>query len=228
MTEQIHSATQSGKNEDKKNKNEDEEFVFPLKTDDIERYINERWYGQVDYFNKKAKKSQKKYYIFQTLMIICGALSSLAIALNVDEWFEPHSVSIEKSICAICSFCVVLCSSFERLKKHLEEWMRNRKNCEKLKRELYSYNYNASAYSSFKPTEQATVENDSELPKNNEKNYEKDSLFVERVETIINDYVDDLLSEHKNISDQEIKEIFKKFGQDKNSTGNGGSQKTNS
>ncbi len=105
-------------------------------------------------------------------------------------WWWIQSCDIEKGICAICSFVIVILTGFDRLMKHYEEWHRNRENCEKLNRELYNYHYNVGEYNS--------KDNDNK----------KESIFVDRVETIINDYMKDMLSEKNKFTKQQMDEMI--------------------
>jgi len=110
-----------------------------------------------------------------------------------------RNLDLEKGIVTLCSFLIVIVTGFDKLMKHYEKWHRNRENCEKLKREVYSYYYNVGVY---------------------QKSEEKNALFVERVETIINDYINDMLSEKNGITIEQIKELINKETGEKPTNGN--------
>ena len=263
---------------------------------DINRYIQDRWKDQRDYFDKKSISAQKNYRRIQKWLIILSASSTLVISLHFngvlnllpsqDEirqketwnnyeicynklktmrsclnndtitldslekplliadkeitvlqeqykliylllqsnlnndtvflktvvapkdiqqmgktWTFFHNLDIEKGLCAIFSFIIVLLTGFNRLMKHYEEWHRNRENCEKLNRELFNFHANVGVYQVKDDADLA----DSVLKKKNE------SKFVDRVETIINDYVKDMLSEKDKITQQQINEILGEY-----------------
>ncbi len=265
----------------------------------INRYIQERWKDQRNYFDRKASISQKKYRCIHRWLIVLSALSTLVISLHINGilgvystkeeklyemyndnynnlkeqytsldatvqavldslpnpseikdkntealkvynkkandvisklhkddtdknsnwfsicwhifldwlcsvgkwivevwwqfWWWVQSCDIEKGICAICSFVIVILTGFNRLMNHYEEWKRNRENCEKLNRELYNYHYNIGEYKLRKGEEEK----------------KKESIFVDRVETIINDYTKDMLDEKYKFSKQQMDELEK-------------------
>ena len=105
-----------------------------------------------------------------------------------------RNLDLEKGIVTLCSFLIVIVTGFDKLMKHYEKWHRNRENCEKLKREVYSYHYDVGVYQ--------------KVNKDKDK-YKKNALFVERVETIINDYIHDMLSEKNGLTIEQIKELIK-------------------
>lgn len=150
----------------------------------------QKWNMLYDYYKKSYKTLQNiRQNIQETTNI-----DSLPKPTELKEspqnkwWVFVQNIDIEKGLGALFSFIIVMITGFDKLMKHYDKWHRNRENCEKLKRELYSYYYNVDIY------------------RNKEKN-KKDGIFVARVETIINDYVRDMLNEKNKIIHEHAQEL---------------------
>jgi hypothetical protein len=172
---------------------------------DINSYIDSRWKGQREYFSKKSSEAQGKYVKIQIWIMLCGAISATVLTLDLDSIVHnlgvaaiPEKFSLNKIICGILSMAVVILTGLDKLKQYREEWVKNRKNCERLKREICSYKFNTGAYAEFEGAEDKA------------KISAKDRLFVERVETVLGEDLDEFLNNKNNLSniDTQVRDLI--------------------
>ncbi len=132
----------------------------------------ERCEKQREYFSKEARKSKKSYYRIQVIIIIAALLSSIIVLLPLDD-VKAHQIPLfgkmfpEKTLndkdnlinvtnilTGICSAVIVFLTSLDKLKQHVQNWVKYRVTSEALKREMNLYKHGAGEYAKLKPKEQ--------------------------------------------------------------------------
>ncbi|HPN32608.1 MAG TPA: DUF4231 domain-containing protein [bacterium] len=111
---------------------------------DYEKYYNERYLKEVNWYDKKSINNKRGYYISQYLIIILASLTPI-FALTDLKWLTV----ISSSIIAIMTGLV----KFLKLQEH---WINYRTICETLRKEPYlleaeigDYNKNENKYKKF-------------------------------------------------------------------------------
>lgn len=126
----------------------------------FEKYLNDRYYGQIEWYDKKSLSNQKRYRQYQFSLIVLSALTPVLIAIDLAY---PNN-SILQWIPIVTSVCVAVLTSILKTFKYQENWINYRTICETLKKEYYFYEAGVDEYGEIE---------------------DKDSLFVERVESLI-------------------------------------------
>lgn len=126
---------------------------------DISEYIKNRVEGQINWYEEKANHNKKSFHICQTIIIITSAIIPI---INIID-FATFEIRITSSI---LGGIIVGLTSLIQLKKYQDNWILFRTNEEILKKEKFLYINQAGGYS-------------------NQKQEERDKLFVERIESII-------------------------------------------
>jgi len=131
-----------------------------MDNNEFEKYLQERYFDQVNWYDGKAGKNQKLYIIFQWGLIVLAALTPVMVALSSKfpnaPWFDWIPI--------ISSALVAILGSSLKTFRYQENWINYRATCELLRKEYYLYQAGVDEY------ESAT---------------NKDSLFIDRIETII-------------------------------------------
>ncbi|MEO5998070.1 MAG: DUF4231 domain-containing protein [Chitinophagaceae bacterium] len=133
----------------------------------FDKYKEERYIDQMKYYSAKAGKNQKKYRQFQWILIILSALTPVVAALNGIKGVttdSTYSNSMTILVVAISSIVAILTTGMKTF-NYQELWLTYRSTYEKLKPEIYYYEFNIADYG--KP------------------GIDKESLFVSRVEAIL-------------------------------------------
>jgi hypothetical protein len=125
-----------------------------------EQYIQERWDGQYDYYRKASSRNKKKYQILKGVEIVLAALVPFLAALITDK-----NAEVMKIVVGIIGVGIALTSGMLMLFKYQENWVTYRTTMESLKSEKYLYLTRTGPY----------------------KNKEASNLFIEKVESILND-----------------------------------------
>lgn len=147
-----------------------------MDTATFNEYLEKRYYDQLKYYGSASAKNQKRYKNFQWILIILSTLTTILAALPRSGKFDMQYVVV------VTAGLVAILTSGLKTFQYQELWVNYRSTIEQLKPEIYYYNFNVGDYG------QAGVD--------------KESLFVSRVEQILN-------KEH------DAWPIFKKF-QDQN------------
>ncbi len=126
----------------------------------FEKYLKERYYPQIEWYDRKAELNHGWYKLLQWGLIILSALTPVLIAIN----FGFPENKILKWIPIISSVMVAILAASLKTFKFQENWINYRTTCETLKKEIYFYEAGIYDY--------ATSEN-------------KEATFVERVENLI-------------------------------------------
>jgi hypothetical protein len=121
-------------------------------------YVENRYKDQMSYYSKAAGKNQKKYKQFQWVLIIFSALTPILAA------FDGKWMSLQIPVVLISAIVAVLTASLKTF-QYQEIWVNYRATDELLKPEIYYYNFSVGPYA--------------------EEGIDKETLFVSRVETIL-------------------------------------------
>jgi hypothetical protein len=124
----------------------------------FEKYLKERYYDQLSYYDKASVKNQKRYRRFQWILIILSAMTPILAALD-GKWF-----SLQIAVIAVSAIVAILTTSLKTF-QYQELWVNYRATHEQLKPEIHYYEFAVGPYS------QAGVD--------------KEAMFVTRVETIL-------------------------------------------
>ncbi len=129
-----------------------------IKNGDVPGYIEKRWKDQREYFSNKSAKMQSIYQRMQIWIIVLSAISAAVLAVNFDEVFgtikmegEEKAIITDKwfnnrIVCALLTMLVVVLTSIDKFMQYREEWIKNRKAAERLKREYCLYRLGAGEY----------------------------------------------------------------------------------
>lgn len=121
-------------------------------------YVENRYKDQMSYYSKAAGKNQKKYKQFQWVLIIFSALTPILAA------FDGKWVSLQIPVVLISAIVAILTAGLKTF-QYQEMWVNYRATNELLKPEIYYYNFGVGPYA--------------------EEGIDKETLFVSRVETIL-------------------------------------------
>ena len=128
-----------------------------METAEFEKYLEERYYPQIKWYDMKAISNQNIYKIIQWIVIILAAVTPVLVAIvDVETWVRWVAVVI--------SALVAIGTSVLKTFKYQESWINYRTTCETLRKEIYYYNASINDYG---------TSNDPM------------ALFIERVETLI-------------------------------------------
>lgn len=123
----------------------------------FKEYLDNRYYDQLKYYENTAGKNQKKYRYFQWVLIVLSALTPVLAAISTDFNLQYVVVSV--------SAIVAILTTGMKTFNYQELWATYRTTAEQLKPEIYYYNYDVGPYG--------------------EDNVNKESLFISRVEAIL-------------------------------------------
>ena len=135
-------------------------FAMTMDQDAFERYIEERYEDQRQWYSRKASFNKKRYYVFQTLIIVLSALTTLTIGLGI---YLPELRWLRLLALAMTGSVTVL-ASLQKVFRFQENWTEYRNTAESLKKERHLHLARLDEYGK---TESA------------------DKLFVARVEDLI-------------------------------------------
>jgi hypothetical protein len=134
----------------------------------FDRYVQERYAAQMDYYRKSSAENQASYKRFQWLLIILSALTPVFAALNniKSTIFGIDIGSHLGLVVVLVSSIVAILTTSLKTFNYQELWSNYRATYERLKPEIHYYHFNAGPY--------AVTGTD------------KESLFVTRIEGILN------------------------------------------
>lgn len=130
----------------------------------FEEYVETRYKKQMDYYSQASGKNHKRYRLFQWILIILSALTPVLAALNGKKIDSAHTIQLDLVVIIISAVVAILTTGLKTF-NYQELWIKYRSTYEKLKPEIYYYNFNAGPY---------TIEG-----------IDKESLFVTRVEAML-------------------------------------------
>ena len=141
---------------------------------DFDKYLEDRYRDQIDWYDREAIKNQGRYRIFQKAVIVLSAITPVLIATGFDQARWP-AVAI--------SAIVAILTSMLKAFKYQENWIDYRTTCETLRKEIHFYRARADAYKEEDP----------------------ESLFVQRVESLISRENTMWLLAHRQAGKEEAK-----------------------
>lgn len=134
-------------------------------------YVANRYRKQMEYYSKTSAKNQKKYKTFQWVLIILSALTPVLAALSSVTGSNEENIKrvvpqfIQILLVVISSIVAILTTGLKTF-QYQELWAIYRTTYEQLKPEIYYYDFSIGPYS--------------------ETGVDKESLFVTRIESILN------------------------------------------
>ena len=135
-------------------------------------YVKNRYIKQMDYYSRASSKNQKRYKLFQWILIILSALTPVLAALNGKEIINKEGNSfvfssqfIQTLLVSVSSIVAILTTGLKTF-NYQELWVNYRTTYEQLKPEFYYYEFNVGPYGAS--------------------GVDKESLFVMRIESILN------------------------------------------
>jgi len=133
----------------------------------FEEYVENRYKDQMNYYSKSASKNQKRYKQYQWVLIILSAMTPVLAALN-GKTFRMGAGSFTmdlQMLVVICAAIVAILTTGLKTFNYQELWVTYRATYEKLKPEIYYYEFNIGPYSAT--------------------GIDKESLFVTRIEAML-------------------------------------------
>jgi hypothetical protein len=124
----------------------------------FKEYVENRYKEQISYYSKAAGKNQKKYKQFQWVLIIFSAVTPI-LAAFIGKWPD-----LQIPVVLISAIVAILTAGLKTF-QYQEMWINYRATDELLKPEIYYYNFSVGPYA--------------------EEGIDKETLFVSRVETIL-------------------------------------------
>ncbi len=121
----------------------------------FDSYLKDRYEDQTQWYDSKSQSAKKVYRILQWSSIVLSALTPILILLQ-SEYGNLLPV--------VCAVTVAIITSALKIFRYQELWIDYRTTCETLKKEIYLYQAGVDQYSTAD---------------------DKESLFVQRVESLI-------------------------------------------
>lgn len=128
--------------------------------EEFQRYLEDRYEDQCQWYSGKASINKSRYYIFQTSLIVFSGLATLTVALGISfpdtNWIRLLAISLTASVTVL--------ASLQKVFRFQENWIEYRNTAESLKKERYLHLARLEEYA---------------------KTDSPDKLFVARVESLI-------------------------------------------
>ena len=147
----------------------------------MEDYLTERVEAQRKWYEERATKNKKKFFTYQTIIIILGAFIPVLVTFEVvvpelKEWGGPITAAIAAVIAVI--------AGLDKLGQPQPNWFNYRANEETIKKEEWLYKYRAGQYRDLG-------------------DQEANRLLVERIESIISADI----ARVTNLNKEEVKDV---------------------
>ena len=126
-----------------------------MNKEDFNRFLNERYFKENAWYDKKANWNHKMYTVFQWAAISLSALAPVLIVVN-EPWSRWLAVAVAVG--------VAIATSALKAFKFQENWLNYRTTCETLRKEIHFYEAGIRCYDAVD---------------------DKEALFVNRVEALI-------------------------------------------
>ena len=152
-----------------------------MKSEEFDQYVKDRYEGQMAYYSKSAGKNQKKYKRFQWILIILSAITPVLAALI------SMCPDLQILVVVVSALVAILTTGLKTF-QYQELWVTYRATQEQLKPEIHYYNFGVGPYG--------------------DKDVDKEALFINRVETILD-------KEHQGWPPAKKMQDDKKKGDDK-------------
>jgi len=125
----------------------------------FDKYLKDRYYDQMNWYDRKAMSNQKCYRFYQWALIVLSAVTPVLVAVDKgDIWPCLWLITL------VSSALVAIMTSALKVFKYQENWISYRTTCETLRKEIHFYESGSGAYESA---------------------VDREGLFVERVESLI-------------------------------------------
>ena len=133
----------------------------------FDNYLEVRYQTQMEYYKNASRTNQKKYKLFQWVLIILSVLTPVFAALKeikvgVNNNLPPFDSNF---VVLVLSSIVAILTTGLKTFNYQELWITARLTYEKLKPEIHYYNFNIGPYGA--------------------QDINKESLFVNRIESIL-------------------------------------------
>jgi hypothetical protein len=135
--------------------------------DAFNKYVEDRYQGQMKYYKDASARNQKMYKRFQWILIILSALTPVFAALKGVKFgpvSSPATVDLNILVLVVSSIVAILTTGLKTF-NYQELWINARTTYEKLKPEIHYYHFDVGPYGAT--------------------GVDKESLFVTRVEVIL-------------------------------------------
>ena len=136
----------------------------------FDKYVQERYIKQMEYYSNSASKNQKRYKTFQWILIVLSALTPVLAALSAVTWSHEKEANtgsqmVQVLLVAVSSVVAILTTGLKTF-QYQELWAIYRSSYEQLRPEYYYYEFAIGPYAAT--------------------GIDKESLFVSRIEAILN------------------------------------------
>ena len=122
---------------------------------DFEEFLKNRYYQQIDWYDRKAARNHWAYKILQSTLIILSAITPVLVVVGG---------ALERWLAVFISALVAIEASTLKVFKFQENWINYRTTCETLRKEIHYYKAKIYGYGNTDDPE---------------------ALFVDGVETLI-------------------------------------------
>lgn len=126
-----------------------------MESSEFEKYLEDRYYPQIEWYDKKSIRNQKIYRILQWGVIILAAVTPVLVTIG-GTW--------ERWSAVVISCLVAIGTASLKTFKYQENWINYRTTCETMTKEIHYYN---AGIDDYKDTDDAM------------------GVFVKRVEALI-------------------------------------------
>ncbi len=137
----------------------------------VDAYIETRLREQQSYFSAKSAACKRKFRLYQTVVIVLGAIIPILVLLDQSKIIPNIWCGI---LTALMSAGISIIAGLEKISQPQTEWINYRRTGEMLKQEEALYRYEAGPYDN--------------LPED-----KKNKLFVQRIENIISNDVNNFV-----------------------------------
>jgi len=126
-----------------------------MNKEEFDKFLTDRYNKEVSWYDRRAKRNQLLYTIFQWAAICLSALTPFLIVIG-EVWSKWLAVAV--------AVLVAISTAALKAFKYQENWINYRTTCETLRKEIYFYEAGIQGYDTVA---------------------DKEALFVERVESLI-------------------------------------------
>lgn len=134
-------------------------LLRPDTTPEERYYLENRWFSQWRYFDKRANENKKNYLFYQRIIIFGSVAVPVLVSLSpsVESFFGGPEAgrparAVFDVITIFLSLAVALAAGMERLNKYGEYWSSYRQAAEELMQEKALYDSRAGHYESAEST----------------------------------------------------------------------------
>ena len=124
-----------------------------MNAEDFARYVEERYLNQCQWYDGEATRNKRRYYAYQTLIVGCSAVATMAVAAGVywpeAGWVRLVALGMTVSVSALVSL--------QKVFRHQEQWLEYRTTAEALKKEKPMYDARIGEYEHAESAERLFV-----------------------------------------------------------------------